>query len=154
LYISSRHGDKLAHKMHAALPANVRVMGWVPDDELIRSYQRSRFVVVPLEDTTHSGAGINGVLEASALGKAVIGTDTGGMRTFIKDGETGILVPPYDVEALRKAICTLWTQPELCYQMGQAGRQYVARRFSPEDVKADIMAHIAALYTGEERQAV
>jgi glycosyltransferase involved in cell wall biosynthesis len=146
LYISSRYGDKLAQRTNVHIPANVHIMDWVSDEELIRRYQLARFVVVPLEDTTHHGAGISAVLEASAMGKAVIGTDTGGMRTFVKHGETGLLVPPNDPAALRAAILMLWEQPKLAEAMGQAGHRYMEAHYHPDIVKADIRNRMHALY--------
>lgn len=150
LYISSKFGDTLQKEARIPLPSGVKIMGWVSDEELLHRYHRARFVAVPLEETTHSGAGINAVLEASALGKAVIATNTGGMPTFVKDGETGILVPPNDVEAWTDAIRLLWTQPELAHQMGQAGRCYVQRRFSPAEVGPKINALLDNLYAQQQ----
>lgn len=148
LFISSRYGDKLKKALDAPIPERVKTIGWVSEEELIRRYHRARFVAVPLEDTTHPSAGMTGVLEASALGKAVIATATGGMRTFVKDGETGILVPPYDVEAWKRAIHRLWTQPELADQMGQAGRRYMQSRFDKQAVDANINVFLDDLYKG------
>ena len=146
LYISSKFGDTLQKHAHISLPNTVKIAGWVPDEELLRRYHHARFVAVPLEDTTHSGAGINAVLEASALGKAVIATNTGGMRTFVKDGETGILVPPGDAGAWVDAIRLLWTQPQLANRMGEAGRRYIQARFSPAKVGARIDSLLDRLY--------
>ena len=115
-------------------------------EELLRRYHHARFVAVPLEDTTHSGAGINAVLEASALGKAVIATNTGGMRTFVKDGETGILVPPGDAGAWVDAIRLLWTQHQLANRIGEAGRRYIQARFSPAKVGSRIDSLLDRLY--------
>lgn len=149
LFISSKYGDKLKGEVGVPIPERVKIMGWVSEEELIQHYHRAHFVVVPLEDTTHTGAGITSVLEASALGKAVIATDTGGMRTYVKDGETGILVPPYDVEAWKRAVSKLWAQPELAYQMGQAGRRYMQNRFDMQAVDAQIIAFLEELYKGQ-----
>lgn len=151
LYISSKFGDKLQKRARIPLPSSVKIAGWVSDEELLRRYHHARFVVVPLEDTTHSGAGINAVLEASALGKAVIATNTGGMHTFVKDGETGILVPPGDTGAWADAIRLLWTQPALADRMGKAGRLYIQQRFSPATVGPKINALLDRLFVQQRR---
>ena len=122
-------------------------MGYLPEEELLKHYQKARFVVVPLERTNHNGAGINVVLEAAAFGKAVIATHTGGMPTFVKHGETGMLVPPSDVQALRQAIQQLWEQPVLAHQMGLAGRRYIEANYDPEVVDANIAAYLNRIYT-------
>ncbi len=146
LYISSKFGDRLQKRAHVPMPNSIKIARWVSDEELLRRYHHARFVAVPLEDTTHSGAGINAVLEASALGKAVIATNTGGMRTFVKDGETGILVPPGDAGAWVDAIRLLWTQPQLANRMGEAGRRYIQARFSPAKVGSRIDSLLDRLY--------
>ncbi len=145
LFISSKFGDQLQRKVKIHVPKWVKVVDWVSEEELIKRYHRMRFMIVPLEATTHSGAGINAAIEASAIGKAVIATRTGGMETFVQDGETGILVPPHDVQAMKDAIQTLWTQPALAARMGIAGRRYVKKRFDPQKVNANISLFIERL---------
>lgn len=138
LYTSSKFGDILEHQVQGSLPDWVHLHGWTSEGELLKRYQSSRFAVVSLHATTHSGAGITAVLEAGAFAKAVIATRTGGMLTFVKDGETGILVPPYDVEAWKKAIKLLWNDAELAEQMGCAGRRYMEDRFDPDKINENI----------------
>jgi glycosyltransferase involved in cell wall biosynthesis len=147
LFVSSKFGDQLKDRLNNIAHNWIDLIGWIAEDDLMQRYQHTRFAVVPLHDTTHSGAGINAVLEAAAFGKAVIGTKTGGMATFIKDGETGILVPPYDADAWKSAIHTLWTQPDLARKMGQAGRRYIESRFHPDEVNAKISAFLKDLHT-------
>lgn len=147
LFVSSKFGDTLHATLPTAVPPWVHFPGYVSEETLIEYYRQSRFIVVPLEETTHTGAGINPVMEAGAFGKAVIATRTGGMATFVKDGETGILVPPNDADALRKAIETLWTQPELALKMGLANRRYMEAQFNPDLVDANINKYLNSIYT-------
>ena len=152
LFISSKFGDKLTHRIDGNVPAWVRFMDFTPEDELMRHYQRARFVVVPLERTTHNGAGVNVVLEAGSSGKAVVATKTGGMSTFVKDGETGILVPPHDAQALRNAIQKLWMEPDLACEMGLAGRRYMEAHFDPEVVNSNISAFLDQTYADVQKK--
>jgi glycosyltransferase involved in cell wall biosynthesis len=62
-------------------------------------------------------------VEASAAGLAVIGTDVGGVSEMLKDGETGLLVPVKDPDALRAALSRLIDDPPLRRKMGEAGRR-------------------------------
>jgi glycosyltransferase involved in cell wall biosynthesis len=140
IFASSKFGDKLRVQNGREIPHWIHFADFVPDTELIRQYEAARFVIVPLKKTTHSGAGLNAVLEAGAFGKAVIATRTGGMATFVQDGETGILVPPGDSAALRSAIQKLWSQPELAHQLGLAGRRYLEAHFNPQSVRANVSA--------------
>ena len=61
---------------------------------------------------------------------AVIGSAVGGITFTIKDGETGLLVPPKKPEALAMALKELLSQPERCIEMGQAARQRVEHEFT------------------------
>ena len=54
----------------------------------------------------------------------------GGMSESVQDGETGILVPPEDVDALREAIATLMADDEMRGRMASAGRQRMQNEFS------------------------
>ena len=99
--------------------------------ELRALYAQSRFVVVPLLPSD-SDNGITSILEAFAMGKAVICTDTAGQIGVLEEGVNCLRVPPFDVEALRAAIVELWSDPEMCRRLGAAGRQLVEARHSNE----------------------
>lgn len=69
-------------------------------------------------------------LEGMACGRPVIGSAVGGITFTIKDGETGLLVPPRDPTALAASLQQLLSQPELRMQMGMAARKRVEREFT------------------------
>ncbi|OZI72319.1 glycosyltransferase family 4 protein [Bordetella genomosp. 12] len=64
-------------------------------------------------------------VEAAACGLPVVGLDVGGVSEMLHDGETGMLVPPDDITALRAALQRLIDEPQLRLSMGQAGKQRV-----------------------------
>jgi glycosyltransferase involved in cell wall biosynthesis len=72
----------------------------------------------------------NVVLEAMAAGKPVIATSVGGTPELVVNGETGLLVPPGNPEALENAILYLSDNSELQVCMGQAGRERVLNHFT------------------------
>jgi glycosyltransferase involved in cell wall biosynthesis len=74
----------------------------------------------------------NAILEAMAAGRPVVATAVGGNVEAVKDGETGILVPPRNAEALAGAIVALAADPKRAREMGEAGRNRVTRCFSVE----------------------
>lgn len=80
------------------------------------------------------------LLEAAACGRPVVTTDTVGCREAIIDGETGILVPVRDAEALARALLRLMENPDLRERMGKAGRERAIREF---DIKAVVARHMA-----------
>jgi glycosyltransferase involved in cell wall biosynthesis len=105
------------------VPNNITV-GRLEPIELRNLYVRSRFVVIPLLPS-ESDNGLTVILEAMAMGKAIICSRTQGQVDVIQDGITGIFVPPQDPEALRQAILSLWNNPKLAKRMGEAGRKYI-----------------------------
>lgn len=70
------------------------------------------------------------VLDAMAMGLAVVGTRAGGIPEAVVDGETGLLVPVADPPALADAIVSLMNDPARRARFGDAGRQRVARHFT------------------------
>ncbi|MEA3407267.1 MAG: glycosyltransferase [Chloroflexota bacterium] len=74
------------------------------------------------------------ILEAMAAGLPVVATRVGGVPEVVVDGETGLLVPPGDPDALAQAILRLLRDPDLRHRMGQAGRARVAEHFSVEQM--------------------
>lgn len=87
-------------------------------------YARSSFVVVPLYETDFQ-AGVTTILEAMAMGKAVIATRTTGQTDVIEDGVTGLTVAPGDVDGWRAAITRLRTDDTLRERLGRAARRWV-----------------------------
>ena len=70
------------------------------------------------------------VVEAMAMGKAVVATTTGGLPEVVEQGETGLLVPPGDVEALAGTVIALLEDKVRREQMGHNGMVRVQERFS------------------------
>lgn len=69
-------------------------------------------------------------LEAMAMRLPVIGTDTGSLKEYIKDGETGLLVKIDDPVSLAGALEKLISNQELRLAMGERGRALVEKRYS------------------------
>jgi glycosyltransferase involved in cell wall biosynthesis len=70
------------------------------------------------------------VVEAMAMGKAVVATTTGGLPEVVAQGETGLLVPPGDVESLAATVASLLEDRARREQMGICGRARAQERFS------------------------
>lgn len=105
------------------LPPNVTVFP-MSHKELRNLYAQSRFVVIPLLQTD-SDNGLTSILEAMAMGKAVICSRTKGQVDVIKEGVTGIYVQQGDPDSLREAIKYLWEHPEEADRMGREGRKQI-----------------------------
>jgi glycosyltransferase involved in cell wall biosynthesis len=132
------------------LPPNVQARGY-GYRELRDLYASSMFVVVPLYDTDFQ-AGVTTILEAMAMGKAVIVSKTRGQRDVIEDGVDGIYVPPGDVSALRRAITDLLAAPERAAEIGARARRTIESCMSL-DLWADritaVVRQVAAAATSD-----
>lgn len=88
------------------------------------------------------------LLEAMAMGKPVVATDSGGVPEIVVNGETGILVPPKDVKAMTEAIYFLITHKKKAQEMGKTGRKRIEEIFTIQqnvqriqDIYLDILEH-------------
>ena len=107
-----------------SVPKNSTIAGRLSRAELKRLYAQSQFIVLPLYDVPYS-AGATAVLEAMCMGRAVIVSRSRGILDYVIDGETGVLVNPGDVAAMRAAIQDLLAHPEKARRMGQNARQRI-----------------------------
>ncbi len=113
----------------ANAPPNVTIHQQLSPPQLRDVYARSRFVQVPLADVDFD-AGVTCIAEAMAMGKAVVVTRTRGQVDLVREGETGLYVPPGDPRALRGAIEHLLANPDEAARMGRAGRALAEKRLS------------------------
>jgi glycosyltransferase involved in cell wall biosynthesis len=97
-------------------------------DDVPQVLRESRISVLPSLSEGFS----NSILESMAMGLPVVATNVGGNPEMVRDGETGVLVPPRDPEALSQAMIRFLESPTLSHQLGQAGREWVSRNFSIE----------------------
>ncbi|MGH7361473.1 MAG: glycosyltransferase, partial [Candidatus Methylomirabilales bacterium] len=72
------------------------------------------------------------VVQALAMGRPVVASDVEGLTEVLRDGETGLLVPPGDPAALAAAIASLLADPGRGTALGNAGRQLVKKEFTVE----------------------
>ena len=80
------------------------------------------------------------VVEAMMCGRPVVATRGGGVTEIIRDGETGLLVPPGDASALAAALGTILSDPALAQRLGQSGREDVSDRFSLQETCRSVSA--------------
>lgn len=123
------------------LPDNVEVRRFALD-ELRQLYGDAAVVVVPLYEVDFQ-AGITTILEAMAMGKAVICTRTPGQTDTIVDGVTGRYVPPGDPRSLRQAIEDLLADPDTAARLGEAARSWVVEH-ADIDVYVERLGRVVA----------
>ena len=76
------------------------------------------------------------VVEAMLTGLPVVATDVRGPREQVVDGETGFLVPPFEVPPLAQALRRLAADPALRARTGEAGRARALERYTEAEVLA------------------
>ncbi len=104
----------------------VRFLGFVSPVQ--RAIEESAVVVVP-----SLGEGFGMVaLEAMERARPVIASSVGGLPELVADGETGLVVPPSDAEALADAIVSLAGDLPRAAAMGEQGRARALTEVTPE----------------------
>jgi glycosyltransferase involved in cell wall biosynthesis len=107
------------------LEDRVEFLGWAGAAELAAEYRRASLFVFP---SRHEGMP-NALLEAMASGLPVIASQIAGNEELVVPGETGILVPPDDPDALREALRWLLVDESARERMGLAARRRVEADF-------------------------
>jgi glycosyltransferase involved in cell wall biosynthesis len=114
--------ERLRHRAaQAGAPEALELAGYVPRDQLPEEYAAADVFAAP---SVYEGGPGFVYLEAMACGVPVIGCAGSGASEVIRDGATGLLVPPSDVDALRDALRQLLTDDALRQRMGAAARRY------------------------------
>jgi glycosyltransferase involved in cell wall biosynthesis len=80
------------------------------------------------------------LLEAMALSKPVVACSSGGPIEIVSAGETGLLVPPSNAEALAAALRTLLENRDLAVRFGERGRARYERMFTSDRMGAEVLA--------------
>jgi glycosyltransferase involved in cell wall biosynthesis len=90
-------------------------------------YGQARVVVIPLFDMRHAG-GINALVEAMAMAKPIVVSRSAGIRDYVDEGSTGLVVPPGDAEAMARATLTLLDSEAERKRLGDTARRVVVQR--------------------------
>jgi len=128
-----------ARSRRLAISHAVQFLGYRADIEAV--YGALDVLVMP---SRHEGFGL-AFIEAMAMGTPVVGTHVVGSVDAVRDGITGLLVPPDDPPALAGAIVRLLRDPELRRAITTVARQWVRAHCSRESVAHQTEALYAAL---------
>jgi len=112
------------NSQNGKIPENVTMLKHLPQSKLRSKYASSQFVVIPVYDLVYS-AGATASMEAGSMGRAVVAFRSRGITDYIIDGETGILVEPGNVQAMRDAIQSLLANPKEAKRLGENARQRI-----------------------------
>jgi len=101
----------------------------IPPVALEKMPEYYRLMDVLVSPSLHDGLP-NAVLEAMSCGLPVVGTYAGGLPDAIVDGESGLLAPPGDAQALANAVENLLAEPDLRKRLGEQARIRVQEKFT------------------------
>jgi glycosyltransferase involved in cell wall biosynthesis len=119
----------------------------IPFDALRELYDGARLVVIPLKESIHAG-GVNSVLEAMAMGKALIVSRSSGIADYYSPGRSALEVPVGDSRALRRAIRELIHDDARSSELGRRARQEVVERFSRPVFDRRFFAALLRIFAG------
>ena len=133
----------------------VILAGTLSDDEIAEAYATAT-VYVGLsrveKGINAEGFGISFV-EAGASSVPSVAGDSGGVRSAVRNGETGLVVPPEDVDRVTVALRKLLTDDDFRRGMGKAARQAVVTHYNWDRVARDTMAFAREVTSGVGRLA-
>ena len=139
--VGEGHDEARLRNLAAELDVMDRVgfAGPMRDDELPEAYATSTVYLGASRidnEVNAEGFGIS-FIEASACALPIVAGDSGGVRSAVRDGETGFVVNPTDVDAVAEALATLLRDVSLRDQMGVAGRRAVETHYNWQRVADD-----------------
>ncbi len=124
-------GVEYPHHSYRVQDSGIMLISNPLRDVVLDAYRRCRFVVFPSVWPEPAG---RVAFEAMAHSKAVVASGTGGIVDIVADGETGILVPPRDADALSQAMGYLLSNPQNAAALGRSGYERWMRLFTPDAV--------------------
>jgi glycosyltransferase involved in cell wall biosynthesis len=130
------------------LQENVAFLGQLSEAALLQEYSESSLVVSCSREETSGMV----VQQAMAAGKASVVSRIGGFSCVVKDGETGFLFDPENVEGFAERIRLLLLDGELRRTMGERARAEALRRFTPA-VIAEKTHHLYKRLVSEPRDS-
>lgn len=117
-------------ELEGIAPENVTFVGWLNKTQLSDFYSKARLAVVPSRWLEPFGLVVT---DAMSNGLPVVAARIGGPAEIVEEGVTGFFFQPGNSMDLAEKINNLWTIPDLCQQIGQAGREKVIQVYT-EDI--------------------
>jgi len=128
------------------IPSNL-AFGSLEAEAYASTARTAAVVVVPLIADSVRSAGQQTYLDAMLQGQPVVVTDAPGVRDYIEDGRTGLIVPPGDDIAMAFAVNRLLDDPDLARRIGGAAHEVVARNYKVADYFERLLVVAGSLRT-------
>lgn len=139
-------GDQAASLHHLAeelgVASHVHLIGSIPWSQVASFLRMGDLFVLPsVVDPSGNLDGLPTVLlEAMAMGRAVVASSVAGVPLVIEDGVNGLLCPSGDVEAWTEIISSILENNTLRQRLGQEARKSVVKEFNWLEVACNIVA--------------
>jgi len=127
-----------AHVRRRALGSRVRIVGEPTPEQWSLLYREADLVVMPVR--WNEPLGLEG-LGAMAYGKPVVAFDTEGIREWLTDGETGVIIPFGARREFQAAVLGLLEDPARLRAMGHRAREAAREKFPPERHLGALLAY-------------
>lgn len=133
------------------LGRNVRLLGGLPQDRVLRHMQEATIFVLPavIAEDGNRDALPTVLLEGMATGLPVVSTDVVGIPEILDKGKTGLIVPQRNAKTLADAMLTLLCRPGLRRHFSRAGRIKVRKDF---DIRRNV-SRLRRLLSSSARKA-
>src|SRR6266478_123683 len=130
----------------AGLDGIVRLPGALPQEEVVRRLADCDVFALACIVNREGASDIlpTVILEAMATARAIVSTRLAAVPEIVRDGESGLLVAPGDVEGFANALESLLRDPQLRARLGAAGRQSVEERFDVDKTAAQLLELVEA----------
>ena len=127
-------------------PERLRFEEPVPFDQLPKRLSKAD-IALGIFGTTAKAQRVvpNKVVQAAAMGCAIVTADTPAIRRYFEDGHNILLVPPGDHAALAKGLLTLRDNPAMCARLGEAARFVFEAHFSQQAIATKMSSAVAHL---------
>jgi len=128
-------------KFPPRIAVNVELEGKCGRGQIRDLYANAYFVVIPLHDVIFS-AGATAVIEAMAMGKAVIIAKSKGISDYVEDGKTGLFFEPGNAGDLKEKMRYLLENPGEAKRLGENARKKVEAEMNMERYVSQLAAVI------------
>lgn len=125
----------LAKDLDLVKDKNIMFIGSVVPESLPQYYQEAWIVALPSRHESYGRV----ILEAFAMARPVVATDTEGAKTLISEAEDGLIVPGEDPFKLGQQLIYLLTQPDIAVEMGKRGQAKAAQMDNVEQVRQNLI---------------
>jgi len=153
--VGEGHDETRLREISIELGVEDRVIfaGALSEDDLPEAYATATIYAGPSRvdnEINVEGFGIS-FLEASSSGLPVVAGDSGGVRSAVRDGETGVVLPPRDVDAWVATLGDLLRNDARRKLLGDAGRKAVENHYNWDRVARDTREFTLAVTKGTRR---